>query len=303
MSEKKPPRAVGAPLWGILLLSVGVVFLLQTLNVLPWGLWGTLWRFWPVVIITIGLGILLRRYNIWLVSLLILAILGACLGIAIWQYGPSPAAGQITKSYSQPLGSVQQAQIEIDFTAGSLTINSLPAGSLNLVEVDSTLSNGETGIRVDFHRQDGQGSLHLSRERVDWPFWGKDENRWLVNLNRNIPLTVAVRFTASNANLELSQLQIVELRMDVDLGNYTVKMPSSAGTIHVYIKANLANLEVIIPDGVAVRLRADVDLGHLGVDESRFPRKGDYYVSPDFESAPKRIELELDCNLGRVQVK
>ncbi len=86
MSEKRPHRVVGAPIWGIFLLFLGVVFLLQTLNVLPWGLWGTLWRFWPVLIIIIGLGILLHRYNVWLVSLLILAILGACLGIAIWQY-------------------------------------------------------------------------------------------------------------------------------------------------------------------------------------------------------------------------
>ena len=86
MSEKKPQRVVGVSIWGIFLLFLGVVFLLQTLNVLRWGLWGTLWRFWPVLIIVIGLGILLRHYNTWLLSLLVLAILGACLGIAVWQY-------------------------------------------------------------------------------------------------------------------------------------------------------------------------------------------------------------------------
>ena len=87
MSEEKPQRAVGAPVWGIFLLFLGVVFLLQTTGILCWGLWGTLWRFWPALIIVTGFGILLRRYNFWLVSLLVLAILGACLGIALWQYG------------------------------------------------------------------------------------------------------------------------------------------------------------------------------------------------------------------------
>ena len=87
MAGEKPQGIVGVPIWGIFLLFLGVVFLLQTLDVLSWGLWGTLWRFWPVLIIIVGLGILLRRYNVWLVSLLVLAILGACLGIAIWQYG------------------------------------------------------------------------------------------------------------------------------------------------------------------------------------------------------------------------
>ncbi len=86
MSGEKPQRVVGVSIWGIFLLFLGIVFLLQTLDVLNWGLWRTLWRFWSVLIIIIGLVILLRRYNAWLVSLLVLAILGACLGIAIWQY-------------------------------------------------------------------------------------------------------------------------------------------------------------------------------------------------------------------------
>lgn len=92
--------------------------------------------------------------------------------------------------------------------------------------------------------------------------------------------------------------------MDLDVGNYVVKMPSSPnGTIHAYIKATLANLEIIIPDGVAVEFRTDIDLGVIEVDKSRFPRKGDYYLSPDFETARNRIELELDCTLGRVQLR
>ncbi len=41
----------------------------------------------------------------------------------------------------------------------------------------------------------------------------------------------------------------------------------------------------------------------LDVDESRFPQQGDYYVSQDFESAENRIELEIDCDVGRVQVR
>jgi len=85
MAEKEPERVIGIPIGGIFLIFLGVVFLLQTFDVLPWALWGTLWQFWPVLIIILGVGILLRHFNVWLVSLLTLSILGACLGIAIWQ--------------------------------------------------------------------------------------------------------------------------------------------------------------------------------------------------------------------------
>ncbi len=149
MSREKPQRVVGVSIWGIFLLFLGIVFLLQTLNVLPWGLWGTLWRLWPVLIIVIGLGILLRHYNAWLVSLLVLAIFGSCLGIAIWQYSPSLASGMVTESYSEPLGNMERAQIEIDFSAGSITIGSLPPGSPNFVEVDSEVRDSRETISVD----------------------------------------------------------------------------------------------------------------------------------------------------------
>ena len=104
MADENLRRQPGIPILGIILLFLGVVFLLQNFNVLPMGLWETLWRFWPVLIIIVGLGIILRRYNVWLVSLLILAILGACLGIAMWQYQPPlPAGGaNIVSSLAPP---------------------------------------------------------------------------------------------------------------------------------------------------------------------------------------------------------
>ena len=303
MAEKKPQAVVGVPIWGILLLFLGVVFLLQTLDILPWGLWGTLWRFWPVLIIVIGLGILLRRYNVWLVSLLMLAMLCACLGIAIWQYGPSPPAGVTTKSYSEPLGSLEGAQIEVDFTAGSITMGSVLPGSPNFVEADSEVRNRHESMKVNFQRRDGEGRLYLSTEHIDREFWGENGVRWEVNFTRSIPLAINIKSAASNMELALSELKVTELRLDVDAGNCKVTMPSSAGTTHAYIKADVANVEVTIPDEVAAKIQVDTDLSVFDVDESRFPQQGDYYMSQDFESAENRIELEIDCDVGRVKVK
>lgn len=55
--------------------------------------------------------------------------------------------------------------------------------------------------------------------------------------------------------------------------------------------------------GVSAKIKTNTSLTALEVDERRFPRKGDFYVSPDFENAGNRVELELDCSLGKVLVK
>ena len=99
MSEEKPRRDSEIPIAGIFLLFIGAVLLLQSFNVLPWALWNRLWRFWPVLLIIAGLNILLRRYNVWLVSLMFLVILLTCLGLAIWQHDNQWLSGQGAKDY------------------------------------------------------------------------------------------------------------------------------------------------------------------------------------------------------------
>ena len=301
MAENKPHRTVGAPIWGIFLLFLGIVLLLQTLDILPWGLWGTLWRFWPVLIIIIGLGILLRGYNVWLVSLLILAMLGACLGIAIWQHGPSLTSGVVTRSYSEPLADIERAQIEVDFSAGSINIASLNPTSPNLVEATSEVSNSHKTMKVNFHQQDGEGQLYLTT--ANQRFWAEGGVKWEVSFTRNIPLAINIKSAASNMNLDLTKLRVTEIRLDVDAGNCRVTMPSSGGTTHAYIMANVANVEVTIPDEVAAKIRIDTGLSASDIDESRFPRQGDYYLSQNFDSAFSRVELEIDSDVGRVLVR
>ncbi len=100
MSQEKQPRRNDIPVGGIFLLFIGTVLLLQTLDVLPWTLWNTLWRFWPVLLIITGLQILLRRYNVWLVSLLLLALLFATLGLTIWQQEKPLPSGQGANTYA-----------------------------------------------------------------------------------------------------------------------------------------------------------------------------------------------------------
>ncbi|GAI82961.1 unnamed protein product [marine sediment metagenome] len=207
----------------------------------------------------------------------------------------------VTKSYSEPLDDIERAQIEIDFSAGSITIDSLSPTSPNFVEANSEVRNSQQTMKVKFHQQDGEGNLYLSP--ANQQFWGEGGIRWEVSLTRNIPLAINIKSAASDMNLDFSKLKVTELRLDVDVGNYKVTMPSSAGTTHAYIEADVANIEVTIPDKVAARIQVDADLSATDIDKRRFPQQGDYYVSPDFDSAQNRIELEIDSDVGRVQVR
>ncbi|RLC72371.1 MAG: hypothetical protein DRI26_03130 [Chloroflexi bacterium] len=286
-----------ASIWGVVLLFVGIVLLLQNFDVLPWSLWGTLWRFWPVLLIVIGLDILAGRYNPWLASALVLAVLGACLGLAIWQHGPSPGPGSAVSEYSQPLGDLERAEVRIDFAAGSLKLASLSPGSPNLVEA----SCREGRIRAEFERQGKVGQLRLTNEKEERPPWKGIGAELEVNLSPDISLALQIKSAATNLNLDLGQLKATKLELNIDAGNCKLRMPSQ-GSVQVLVEANAANVEITIPEEMAARIGADVNLAALEIDESRFLKRDDHYISPNFESSENQIYLRINCNAGRVKV-
>jgi hypothetical protein len=51
---KRRPGFIGP----LLLLTIGFILLFNNIGILPWGIWGSLWRYWPVILILSGIQIL-----------------------------------------------------------------------------------------------------------------------------------------------------------------------------------------------------------------------------------------------------
>jgi hypothetical protein len=94
------PTENGAPVGGIILLFFGVLLLMQTTGYLPWALWDTLWRFWPVMMIIAGINLLLRKLNPWVVSVIITVILTGCVLYAL----SIPPGGWLRETIGIPPG-------------------------------------------------------------------------------------------------------------------------------------------------------------------------------------------------------
>jgi lia operon protein LiaF len=101
---KRPERS---PIRGSLagpavLIGLGIVFLLNNLGYLGWGIWDTLLRLWPVLLIAVGLDLLIGRRSA-LGSALLALLVVAALGAAIWWTGlpPTPQLHLCFPAYPQ----------------------------------------------------------------------------------------------------------------------------------------------------------------------------------------------------------
>ena len=56
-----PPKTGGGGVWAAVLMAIGVILLLNNLNLLSWEIWVSLWQFWPVILILAGIQIILGK--------------------------------------------------------------------------------------------------------------------------------------------------------------------------------------------------------------------------------------------------
>jgi hypothetical protein len=309
MSEKESRGSHAAIVWGAFILFIGIVLLLQATGVLEWRIWGTLWKFWPVLIIIIGLSFLLPRRHGWLLAVLTLAILGVCLGISALQYMPtlSHDVTLVEQKFSYPVIGVERAEARIDFSAGSMVVNELQTNNRLLVEINDSHEDlrkpQERVITMEADFTEEGGTVNIDVKSANQRLWDDWPIHWDLGFNRQIPTAMDIRCDGSKVNLDLEGLKVEKLRLEMNISTGWLMLPISAGDTTVDIDMDVSNLEITVPEGVAVKIKTDINLSVFNIDTERFPRHGDYYVSPGYDSAANRVEMNILCDVGRLIIK
>lgn len=294
VSERR--RADRAPVGGIILVIVGVVLLLQTTGIISWDVWSNLWQFWPVLIIAGGIGLLFGSRAPWLAGLLVAALLIVAIVAAV---AFSPSREQVVTSLTEPLGSLSTVDVRIDFGAGEMTVQSLPADSPNVVQGQFETPGG--AANASLRRSGDSGELQI---RMDGPRFGSiGRAKWDVSLARTPRLSINLDGGAAQLKLDLRDLQVRELTVDAGAANIEITLPANAGETKASIDAGAANVEIVVPQGVAARINSSGGLSSFNVDMARFPRSNGSYVSPDFNSATNKVTIDLSVGASSVSVK
>ena len=63
----------------ILLITIGILLLLNNFGVLPWSIWESLWKLWPIFLVSAGLQLVAG--DSWIANF----VLGIVFAIVVWQ--------------------------------------------------------------------------------------------------------------------------------------------------------------------------------------------------------------------------
>jgi hypothetical protein len=284
-----------------ILVGLGLVLLLNNLGWLSWEIWPALLRFWPVILIAIGLDLVIGRRSAVGSSIIALATL-ALLGAAIWWSDVWLGAGTppTSQAIQQPLNGAQRAEIDIGQGAGTLRLGaqSEPNGLIS-----GTVAQGPRDqVQREYAVSSGVGTFKLHAVRQGG--WGVptsgDALVWDLRANPEIPLRLNLSTGAGTASLDLAQLNVTDLSVSTGVGSTTLKLPLH-GVLTARVSGGVGETTITLPAGVAARISASTGLGQVRV-QGNFQREGKLYISPNYASAADRVDLEISGGIGSVTV-
>ncbi len=313
--------------WGVFFITLGCVPLAVRAGYLDPAAVARAWELWPLILVGIGLGLVLRRTKAAALGGLVVAVtLGLMAGSLIATGFPSAsgisACGFVTRSgsgsaFPDQAGSLgPRARADLELDCGELTATSADGTAWG---VTGTADGG----RAPEIQASGDQLLVRSPSR-DGFNPGISGSRWVVTLPRQTSLDLGLSLNAGSARMDLASMRVPVLRLSVNAGDATIdagslaetgsldasvnagslaiSLPVPAPTLRGTLSVNAGSIDVCVPDGVGLRIRTGQQaLGANNFADRGLVQTGDLWTRPaTITTTSPVIELDTDANLGSI---
>lgn len=294
----------GKLFWGLLLLTVGSLFLLTKYDLIisdfsfVWDIWPLLFIFWGAMVIaknTIVRPILSGVFGIFVAVLLFGLIYnlfsnfdvdfkpdGTITDKFIEEYNPS-----ITKAYLTV--NTGAAMINIRDNSDQL-LNGYSSGSLGEYSYSSEIDDSTAWIRLNLENK----HFNFIRKKI--------RNYLELNLNSNPVWDLELNIGATKSKLDLSQLKLSDLSVHTGASTTSIRLGDKYELTSVHAEMGVGTLNLEVPENSGCSLSGDMVLTSRDLDG--FVKKGsNRYETENYEDAVNRIDVRVDSGVSSINIK
>ncbi len=302
-------RRRGGVVGPLILIALGIIFLLNNLGYVGWDIWLVLWRLWPLLLVAIGLDILIGRRSL-LGSLIVVILVIALFAGGLYVLGSPLSVGGASltnQTVRQTLQGATSADVTIQPGAAALSIGSTQTLSSpqpeDLLITGTVARRGNEQLTQSYSVSGNTGTFQLRTAQPDLgPLSpGPLNARWDFVLTPKVPLSLQVDAGLGDVTLDLSALNLTFLRVSSGAGRTTVTLPAR-GNFQAQLSGGVGETDVRLPASLAARIHPSTGIGSVSVPAT-FQKQGDAYVSPNYDSANNRVDLQVSIGIGRITIQ
>jgi hypothetical protein len=215
----------------------------------------------------------------------------------------------LTHNLSEAIGNVAAADVDITPGDGNLVVDGhsgnekeLAGGTLQYLE-----KNGPPAWSVDTGSMPARFKIKSAGKGQHWLHlpWAacNGATNWHIHLNRRVISSVNAQSNGGNITLSLGGMPLTRVTAFTGGGNIELTIPDPGTTLSITAKSGAGNVIVHVPGNTAARIKATTGLGKL-ILGPRFLKTGrDSYQSLDYDTADRKIDMDLSSGAGNVAVE
>ncbi|HHW15209.1 MAG TPA: hypothetical protein GXX28_09800 [Firmicutes bacterium] len=317
MAERHARRS--GYLGGAILILAGVVFLLANLGYLTLEAWMLLARFWPVLLMLVGLDLLTRgSRQAWVAPATLLVLTAALVFLVL---GPLRAGRPLFYGYpytpwSRPWSQVwrggasgeerelrrpglAEARFKLSFGGARVEVRALPDEAL-LYRL-GWRAGGGAPVLARTTWEGNRADVRFYQEHR-FPATGRG-SRWELALPPGVPLALEIDGGASDLDLDLADLRLRSLSLDLGAGDVELRLGRREPHQKLRLSAGAAQVTVRVPREAGVKVVSRGLLLNSRFHGEGFRKVDGAYVNESWGQATTQVELEVAAGVGELSVE
>ena len=310
---------VGKVRTGVILISIGVLLLLNTTGMVDFGFWRWIGKFWPVILIAIGIEKIFShaqssnmRNLAWLSPLIIVGVVSYAVIAGQkddksntwtdnwqWNFDDHSDAPTSTHTWSEPLAAdAKRLDLQLEMSGGRLTVRG--GSDLGNMVVARTSSRGEKPSSTSSVDAAGVYTVRIAqRDKPDHR--GRDQ--WIMKVTDSLPVNLKVEGGVARMRLDLSALKIESLELAAGAADVDIVFGSLIPAVTCDIECGAAAIDITIPSVAGLRLYRDGVISRLSDNDLNLVDRGSYSETEGFSESAFKIEMRVNSALTSLRLR
>lgn len=283
-------RIIEAIFGGLTMIMIGIVLLLNTTNLLPWGIWAGFIYLWPLLLIMGGLGLLIPDGAL---NKFVTGAMTFLIFIAVFVFGYVNFSGNT--SWSEVFSGISWLNINVKSATTETQIEmpdaDLTALSLNGELVSGTMLIHESHDQEDFivasseHNESGAGKLKLVETKSDsklsieftqddkmtgFGSWGGKRKYDISLAEVATPLNVDWEVISGNFTADIHHNKLSDSKVEVVSGVANLSLKKWVADSTLTVKLVAGKVSIVLPADSNIKINYEIVGGNLDVEDNQY---------------------------------
>jgi len=294
--------------WGILFLSLGILYLLVEVMNVHINL-GGFYHYWPVSLIFIGLAVLSKENSL---KLIFSALAGVVFAVVIFSFFSKSwipwgewhdwddecSTVQTVEKFNEPFdASIKNVSANFKLGAGRIEVT---GGNDNLATVKSANMKEMFVVNTNKNGEDYDFEVVMKHAKIE--INDSTRRKLEVKLNDKPNYSFNFELGAADVDLDLSTLKVEKVDLQTGAASCRLKVKEFATeTMRIKIEAGAASVKLIVPKEVGAQIRSKTALATTHFNGFK-EVSNDVYETDNFGKAKKSVYIDIEGGVATFDV-